>query len=374
VVTVPVPVPAHRDASYDVVVGAGLLADAPSLLARHSPAAAYAVIADDTVAPLHAAPLVERLARAGRTARLFTFPAGEAAKTRATWATLTDALLAAGIGRDAAIVAVGGGVTGDVGGFVAATYLRGVPVVQVPTTLLAMVDASVGGKTAVDTPAGKNLVGAFHPPRLVVADIDTLRTLPAAVLADGLAEAAKHGVIADAEYLDFVAGAAPRVRAGDGTPLERLVARSVEIKTAVVAADPVDRGRRAILNYGHTVAHAVEAASGYAVPHGSAVAWGLVVEARAGERAGHTASGTATAVAAALAACGLDAAPHQPWPLARLLAAMQVDKKRRGDALHCALPARIGVMCGDDRRGWTLAVDRGIMARELVAAGIAVEA
>ena len=165
------------DASYDIILGAGLLARAPQLLTQRCPAASYAVITDSTVAPLYGEPLASALA--GEVpARLFTFPAGEWNKTRETWSTLTDQLLTAGIGRDGAVVAVGGGVVGDLAGFVAATVHRGIPYAQVPTTLLAMIDSSIGGKTGVDTPEGKNLVGAFHQPRIVIADVHTLTTLP----------------------------------------------------------------------------------------------------------------------------------------------------------------------------------------------------
>jgi len=217
-VTVRVPLPARGDAAYRVVIGAGALAGLPTLLRDDCPAAAYAVIADDTVAPLYGTPLIQRLAAAGMPARLYPFPAGEARKTRATWARLTDALLADGCGRDSAIVAVGGGVSGDLGGFIAATLHRGIPVVQVPTSTVAMLDAAVGGKTGVDTVAGKNLVGAFHPPRLVVADLDTLRTLPTPAFVAGLAEAVKHGAIADAAYFAYLARHATDILARDPAP------------------------------------------------------------------------------------------------------------------------------------------------------------
>jgi 3-dehydroquinate synthase len=201
-----------------------------------------------------------------------TLPAGEAHKTRDTWARATDAMLAAGCGRDTTVVALGGGVVGDLAGFVAATYLRGVPVVQVPTTLLAMLDASVGGKTAVDTPAGKNLVGAFHPPAAVLIDPALLATLPAPDLAAGAAEALKHGVIASAAHFDDVAALLPRLARGEADPaaLARLVGDSVAVKAAVVAEDLTERGRRKTLNFGHTLGHAVEHASGYALRHGEA--------------------------------------------------------------------------------------------------------
>jgi 3-dehydroquinate synthase len=356
VVIVPVPLPPRRDASYDVVIGPGALEELPARLAAVCPAARYAVVADATVGALYGQPLCARLGVAGLDARLFTFPAGEAHKTRATWAELTDALLAARIGRDGAIVALGGGVAGDLAGFVAATFLRGLPFVQVPTSALAMIDAAVGGKTAVDVPAGKNLVGAFHQPRLVLADTETLRTLPAAGLAEGLAEAVKHGVVADESYLGYVEQHSAAILARDPRVMEHVVARSVEIKAMVVAADPLEAGRRAVLNFGHTVGHAIEAAAGFAVPHGAAVAAGMVAEARLGERVGRTAAGTATRIAAAIARFGLPASPPGGLDAESVLERMTYDKKTRGGALRFALPARIGRMNGDEGHGWTIAV------------------
>ena len=190
--TVRVPIAEQRDPSYDIVIGRGLLGDLAGLVRSACPASRYAVITDSHVGKLYGAQVVARLRDATLPAQLFEFPAGEWNKTRETWALLCDRMIAAQFGRDAAVIALGGGVVGDVAGFVAATYLRGVPYVQVPTTLLAMIDSSIGGKTGVDVPAGKNLLGAFHQPRLVVADLDALGSLAPAQLAAGMAEAVKH--------------------------------------------------------------------------------------------------------------------------------------------------------------------------------------
>src|SRR3989442_4695362 len=189
-------------------------------------------------------------------------------------------MLTGQFGRAAEVVSLGGGFVGDVAGFVAAPYLRGVPYVQVPTSLLAMIDSSIGGKTGVDVPAGKNLVGAFHQPRLVIADLDVLGTLPRVQLAAGMAEAVKHGAIADAAYFAFLEQATAAVTARDPAALERVVRRAVEIKAEVVAADEREAGRRAILNFGHTMGHAIEATAKFAVLHGEAVAIGMGYEAR----------------------------------------------------------------------------------------------
>jgi 3-dehydroquinate synthase len=361
VVTLRVPLVERRDASYDIVIGRGLLAGLPALVARHCPAARYAVLADARVAELYGPGLVAGLRHAGMPAQLFAFPEGEGQKTRATWAALSDRMLAAGLGRDSAVIALGGGVAGDVAGFVAATYLRGLPWVALPTTLLAMIDASIGGKTGVDVPAGKNLVGAFHQPALVVADLDTLATLAPAQLAAGMAEAVKHGVVADAEYFGFLERERLGIAAREAAALERVVARSVEIKAAVVASDERETGRRAVLNFGHTIAHALEAASTFELPHGEAVAIGMACEARLAERVEVAEAGTAERIGRLLAAYGLPVAvPAGVGPDA-VLAAMRGDKKARAGAVRFALPRAIGVMHGDTARGWTIGVGEDLV-------------
>jgi 3-dehydroquinate synthase len=361
VVTIRVSLSEHRDASYDILIGRGLLAELPALLRRECPASAYAVISDSHVGPLYAERVVREVAGAGCQAELLTFPAGEWNKTRETWAALCDRMLSLQLGRDAAVVALGGGVVGDVAGFVAATYLRGVACVQVPTTLLAMIDSSVGGKTGVDVPAGKNMLGAFHQPRLVVSDLEVLGTLPPAQLNAGMAEALKHAVIADAEYfalLEREGGGGEGAGVGSGRDpgfLERVVAGSVAIKAAVVAADEREAGRRAVLNFGHTVGHAIEIVAKFAVTHGEAVAIGMAAEARLAERLGLAERGTAERIERALQAYGLPLAVPGDASPDDLLAAMQHDKKVRAGVIQFALPTRIGEMHGDARTGWTVA-------------------
>jgi 3-dehydroquinate synthase len=269
------------------------------------------------------------------------------------------------VGRDAALVAVGGGVVGDVAGFVAATYLRGIPFVQVPTTLLAMIDASIGGKTGVNTPAGKNLVGAFHQPRLVLADIDTLDSLPAPQYAAGVAEAVKHGVIADADYFSFLERETEAVAARKDPALERLVARSVEIKAGIVAADEGETGIRAALNFGHTVGHAVEAASGYSLLHGEAVAIGMAYEGRLAETLGIGESGMSGRLTGVLAAYRLPVTRPSAASVDQLISKMRNDKKSRAGDLRFALPRAIGAMHGGIASGWTVAAPEGVV-RELL--------
>ncbi len=362
--SIAVPVHETRDASYEVVVGRGALAELPRLLVERCPAHAYAVIADHKVVELHGAALLDRLAGAGLHATVFPFPPGEWNKSREQWAALTDQMVAAHVGRDGAVIAFGGGVAGDLGGFIAATYLRGLPVVQVPTTLLAMIDSSVGGKTGVDVPAGKNLVGAFHPPRAVVADIELLGTLPRTHVAAGLAEAVKHGVIADAAYFASLADAG-RALARDLDRLEEIVTRSVEIKADIVAEDEREQGVRAVLNLGHTVGHAIEALSGYAVLHGEAVAIGMATEIRIAERLGVAHAGLADAVCDVLEQYALPTRLPDACGTDQLLDAMRADKKVRSGTLRLALPQDLGTMARDDDGGWTVRVDESVMRQVL---------
>jgi 3-dehydroquinate synthase len=311
--------------------------------------------------------VVEAGLDAGLDMALFTFPAGEASKTRKSWSILTDELLEAGFGRDSCVIAVGGGVTTDLAGFVAATFLRGVPVVQVPTSYLAMIDASVGGKTGVDVKAGKNLVGAFHPPRLVVADPEVLATLPAVECGQGLVEAFKHGAILDAPYFESLEGDVAALLAADPVRAEPAVARSVQLKAAVVSEDEFEGGYRQILNFGHTLGHALEAASAYALGHGSAVALGMLMETRLGERLGVTEAGTFGTLKRAMESLlgPLDGGSVDPEAAVRYL---RTDKKVRGGRPRVVLLRRLGEV--DPGQGWSHEVPEEALAEEL-AAGLA---
>ncbi|MGH7553773.1 MAG: 3-dehydroquinate synthase, partial [Longimicrobiales bacterium] len=255
------------------------------------------------------------------------------------------------------IIALGGGVTTDVAGFVAATYMRGVACVQVPTTLLAMIDAAIGGKTGVDTQAGKNLVGAFLQPRLVVIDPRFLVTLPDPELRAGLAEAVKHGAIADVEYLSGIQARADRLLARDQLAHADLIRRSIEIKAVVVERDPHERGERAALNFGHTIAHALERATGYGMSHGFAVAIGMIVEAGIGEMVGVTEAGTAATLRATLNALGLPDSLPANVSARQILDAAAVDKKARKGQVRFTLLRRIGEVARTAENEWTFAVD-----------------
>jgi 3-dehydroquinate synthase len=341
----------HSMGQYPVYVAANSLGALGDFVVRHLPSRHTVMIGDQQAYDLARS---GRWGKLGWTGETITFQAGELSKTRETWAGLTDTLLERRYGRDSGIVGLGGGVASDLTGFIAATYLRGVPHIQVPTTLLAMVDASVGGKTGVNTPQGKNLVGAFHPPAAVLADPAVLVTLPDEAYRGGLAEAIKHGLIANAEYLAWIEAHTDALGKRQPAELSVLVRRSVEIKARVVSADERESGERAILNAGHTVAHALERATRYQLPHGDAVALGLVAETRLAELLGVAPPGLHQRVVALLRRVGLPTRAPAPVDQAAVLEAMQGDKKNRQGAIHFALVADVGRMHRDG--GWTIPV------------------
>lgn len=326
--------------AYPVRVRPGLVDELGREVAALRSEGRVAVISDATVAGLHGGRALEALRREGLDAQLLTFPPGERWKTRESWVALTDAMLARGLDRDTLVLALGGGVTGDLAGFVAATYLRGVPVVQVPTTLVAMVDASVGGKTGVDVPAGKNLVGAFHPPLAVLVDPQVIGTLPREERARGLAEVVKHGAVRSRAYLEVTARAASRILDGEPDGVEAVVRGSVELKAQVVEEDEREGGVRRILNFGHTLGHALEASTGFALSHGEAVAVGMVLEARLGELLGITEPGTASTLREVLETLELPTRPPAGIDPASVLSATRSDKKiSRGSVRYSLLRA-----------------------------------
>jgi 3-dehydroquinate synthase len=351
----------HALGSYPVWVGPGLLEQVATLAAEQLPDRRNAMIADATVFALYTAGRFGAVTWSGET---LCVPPGESSKTRETWAGLTDELLERGFGRDSGLIGLGGGVIGDLAGFVAATYMRGLPYVLVPTTLLAMLDASVGGKTAVNAPQGKNLIGAFHPPAAVIADPLTLATLPERDYRNGMAEAVKHGLIADARYFEWMEAESTAILRRDPDTLSYLVQRSVQIKADVVSADERESGRRAVLNAGHTVAHALEQLSGYRLPHGEAVSLGLIAECDIAERLGVAAEGTRARVAALLERFGLPIHAERELDVNAAVGWMASDKKNRKGRVYCALPRGIGQMQRDG--GWTTPVSPEHVAAALV--------
>ena len=347
---------ANEKLPYPVTVQRGLLSTLSQLVSDCAPAYRYAVIVDSTVFTQHRE-LFKRGFPSHRTLFLMV-PPGEREKTREQWARLTDALLEWGAGRDTTIVAVGGGVVCDLAGFVAATFMRGVPVVQVPTTLLAMVDASVGGKTGVDTAAGKNLVGAFHNPSAVIVDPNVLATLPLPVFRSGLAEMIKHGVLASESYFEALNGALPEL--SGSTPahvdaLTELIADSIGIKAKVVIEDEREGGIRQTLNFGHTIAHAIEQQAGYDMLHGDAVAIGMIVETEISSLLGIADASVVHRVRDAVARARLPVSVPPGLDLEVVLAATYGDKKARGGVARYALPERIGAMTLGDG-AWSVGV------------------
>jgi len=341
-----VPVSGAGFATYDVVVGRGLLAQAGARIAPLARGRSV-IITDETVSALHAAALTASLDAAGLGHEIIAVPPGEGSKSFAELERVMDRLLAAGLDRKDVVVAFGGGVVGDLAGLAAALYMRGIDFVQVPTTLLAQVDSSVGGKTAIDSPRGKNLIGAFHQPRLVLADIDLLATLPPVQLRSGWAEVLKHGMICDAPFFDWLASDGAGGATGDPAALQRAVERSVEIKSAIVGEDEKEAGKRALLNLGHTFGHAVEAELGFeeaALAHGEAVALGCVLAFRYSVRLGVCDAAEADKVARVTAAAGLPTELTQAGVFAAdaLIGRMAGDKKAEGGRLTLVLTRSIG--------------------------------
>jgi shikimate kinase/3-dehydroquinate synthase len=335
---------------YDVVIGSGLLARAGSLLARVLPQRRAIIVTDRIVAGLHLATLKSGLENAGFTTGTVEIEPGEASKSVEGWAELADHLLARGVERRTAIVALGGGVVGDLAGFAAAATLRGLPFVQIPTTLLAQVDSSVGGKTGINTRHGKNLIGAFHQPRIVLADTDVLATLPPRELRAGYAEIVKAGLIGDAGFYEWCEAHGAGVVAGDGPAQAEAIRRACAFKAAVVGDDEREEREnngRALLNLGHTFAHALEAEVGYggALLHGEAVAIGLVLAFGLSARLGYCAPADGARVRAHLETVGLPTALdglNRSFSAERLLTHMRRDKKMRDGVLHFVLVHAIG--------------------------------
>ena len=320
---------------YEVFIGRGLMDAAGGMIVEALGGTRMAaILTDDTVDALYGARVEQALSESGLRTCRFAMPHGEAHKTLATWEKMLAFLSEQGMTRADAVVALGGGVPGDVAGFAAASYQRGVDLVQIPTTLLAMIDSSVGGKTGVDLGGLKNQVGAFHQPRLVLIDPEALSTLPAATLSDGAAEAVKYGVLGDGELFERLS------RGGWTAEAEWVIERCVTQKAALVAADERDRGSRQLLHLGHTLRHAIEKCSGFHFSHGRAVAVGMIYAARIARGMGLCGPEVEEAISAVLAAGGLPLSA--PYGAAELAAAAMADKKRAGGEITLVLPREIG--------------------------------
>jgi 3-dehydroquinate synthase len=324
--------------AYDAVVENGGIDRLGELLRERKLNGPTAIVTESNVGPLYAERAAQSLRAAGYETTIITFPAGEANKTLKSIQKMWRGFLRGGLDRKSTVVALGGGVTGDMAGFAAATFMRGCGWVGVPTTLLSMVDSSLGGKTGIDLPEGKNLVGAFHPPSLVLADPDVLASLPDAELRSGLAEVVKHGIVGDPGLFALCTAGYASVKSN----LASVVRRAMAVKVAVIEADPYERGIRASLNMGHTVGHAVELVSEFKLRHGEAVAIGTVVEARLAERLGLAAGGLSEEIGVAFAGLGLPTQIPPEMPREAILQAMKVDKKKASGVIKFALPVAIG--------------------------------
>ena len=347
----------RTDREYDVLIGAGLLADAGELIAGTCPGRRAVVVTDSNVAGYYGEELVRALTCAGFEAETFVFAAGEESKNAGTLFDILGCMADHGLTREDLVVALGGGVTGDMAGLAAAMYMRGIDYVQVPTSILAAVDSSVGGKTAVDLPQGKNLAGAFHQPALVIIDTEVFGTLPRRDYCSGFAEVIKYGMIEEPRILEQIEGLGA-YRGDVRQELEELIAHCVSIKADVVAGDEFEGGGRRLLNFGHTVGHAVEKATDYHLYHGEAVAIGMMAMTWAAVRAGRCDSQAADKLERALRIFGLPAGedggradlPDRPGRMdlpdlpdkGALMENIRMDKKSTGDGIHVVIPERVG--------------------------------
>lgn len=320
---------------YDVIVGE--LGQIGSLLSERGLQNPI-VVTDENVAKFHAESVMASLRKVGFTPELITVPAGESYKNLGTIQKLWHAFLEHGLDRQSTVIALGGGVIGDMAGFAASTYMRGIDWVCVPTSLLSMVDASLGGKTGIDLPEGKNMIGSFYPPKLVLADPHVLRTLPEPEFISGLAEVVKHGIISDPELFNLCARGPDCVKDN----LEQIVRQAMAVKVKVIEEDPYEKGFRAALNLGHTVGHAVELVSKFQLRHGEAVAIGMVAEAKLAERLMVAGQGLSDNIRTVLSALGLPVEIPIEYPREEISFAMKVDKKKNAKAIRFALPAEIG--------------------------------
>ncbi len=330
--------------AHPVQVGAGALDQAGRLAREAGVAAGRAlIVTDSNVARLYGERAAASLKAAGFAPRTLEVAAGEQSKSLATLERVYDALAEAELDRSGPVFALGGGVVGDLAGLAAATYMRGVPLVQVPTTMVAQADSALGGKTAVNHPRAKNLIGAFYQPRLIVADVATLASLPEREFREGLAEVIKYGAIMDAPMVEALERGLDAILRRSPAALEEIVARSLRHKAAVVASDPREGGRRKILNYGHTLGHALEASSGYGnFLHGEAVAIGMVVAGRLSQAFTGLAAAEAGRLERLIARAGLPNAMPAGWRGEDLVRAMRLDKKRSGDGVEFVLLDRLG--------------------------------
>ncbi len=331
-----------KERSYPIMIEAGLLAEVGTDLRKRGIAGRYVIIADQYVADLYSRPLLDSLKAAGINAELLTFPRGEASKNLATINDLARSLARLGVDRKGCLIALGGGVTGDITGFLAAVYMRGIKFVQIPTTLLAQVDSSVGGKTGVDIPEGKNLVGSFYQPQCVYIDSSLLNSLPKEELLNGLAEVIKYGVIYNAEFFKFLGDNRQAVLNLDPDILAEVIATCCRIKAQVVSLDEKEADLRRILNFGHTIGHAVEAASAFKLAHGMAVAIGMVAAANLAAEKNMLSRKEASQIYDLIKNYGLPVSVPADLDRRKIKEYLKTDKKTVGGKVFFVLPSQIG--------------------------------
>lgn len=329
--------------SHEICIGHDILDRIGFVIAKGNLAQRYTVITDSNVSTLYGEEFLGVLKEAGVKADLIEFPAGEASKNMDTVLTIVKDLINRGIDRSSALIALGGGVTGDMTGFISSIYMRSIPCIQVPTTLMAQVDSSIGGKTGIDLPEGKNLLGTFSQPQAIFIDLRFLKTLPDNEFINGLSEVVKYGIIDDVNLFNLLEEKSGTIRDRDPDILQTIVERSCEIKKGVIEIDEKDRGVRRILNFGHTIGHAIEAASEYTIPHGNAVSAGMIATARISEKMKYLSSEDRDRIEQLVRAAGL--ADHIPASLSTegIILKTRVDKKKEGSSIHFVLLKKIGM-------------------------------
>jgi len=338
-----VKLPDTKNRNYQIMIGSGVWDKLPNFLANYKNSIArFVIITDSITKKLFGEKLKEQLRKKGLVVELVAFPAGEKFKTQETKTKLDHQLFGLGCGRDTMVMALGGGVVGDLAGFVAATYMRGIPYIHLPTTILAMVDSSVGGKTSIDTPYGKNLIGAFHQPEAVFADISVLESLPEKQVANGVWEAIKIFLTHDAKMFDYTMDNWVKVLAKDEKVITKIVAEAVKLKVGIVTRDERESGERQVINFGHTVGHALELLSDYKLMHGEAVALGVLVESKISELSGILPAAAFSRITAAVERTGIDKSVLKKYPAREIIEKMRLDKKSRGGAARIVLLEEIG--------------------------------
>ncbi|RJR41760.1 MAG: 3-dehydroquinate synthase [Desulfobacteraceae bacterium] len=329
--------------SYEILIGREFMDRAGIMLVQGGWAGKYFIISDSNVSTLHGSRIQAQLSAMGIEAGMITFPAGEGSKNIETILGIMDELLRSGADRNSALIGLGGGVTGDITGFAASMFMRGIPYVHIPTSLLAQVDSSIGGKTAIDLPSGKNLMGSFYQPKMVLVDLSFLETLPEKEFANGVAEVLKYGLIEDLDLLELLEAGKEKLLGKDPEFMETIVTRSCRIKKGIVELDETERSIRRFLNFGHTIGHAVETESGYTIGHGEAVAMGMIAAATLSERMNHLTADEVNRIESILKALGLPCRIPAELAIDAMLARLKMDKKRSGDRIHFVLLKGLGV-------------------------------